>query len=246
MPEEGGSKQRAEVLVAFGEDDVDILETLAAGNGSGGMLVQLTEIRAKLTLLVDVEVVLVAEENDTTNGNETSEVVLLSVGELGKLDAVDLGADLGVVVEDIGGGVQKVAEVGITLQALVLIGNRAKGWPLDVGEARLEVIVLVGLVGLDDGPARLVVESGGRLGSDGLEVLGRVNSYLGSSTLLEVWCHAEQKIGVVWLGRKRQRRMLGKTWQWRLVRILEENEKTASIYRARKWLEYYGESLLRV
>lgn len=32
VPEEGGSKQRAEVLVAFGEDDVDILETLAAGN----------------------------------------------------------------------------------------------------------------------------------------------------------------------------------------------------------------------
>lgn len=171
---------------------------------------QLTEVGAKLTLLVDVEVVLVAEENDTTNGNETSEVVLLGVGELGKLDAVDLGADLGVVVEDIGGGVQKVAEVGITLQALVLIGNRAKGWPLDVGEARPEVIVLVGLVGLDDGPARLVVESGGRLGSDGLEVLGRVNSYLGSSTLLEVWCHAEQKIGVVWLGRKGKEGCWGK------------------------------------
>lgn len=40
--------------------------------------------------------------------------------------------------------------------------------------------------------------------------------------------------------------MLGKTWQWRLVRILEENEKTASIYRVRKWLEYYGGSLRRV
>lgn len=77
------------------------------------MLVQLAKVLTELSLLVDAQVFLVSEEYHAPCGDEASKVILLQVGEVGEVDAVDFSADLGVVIEDVGGGGEEMFEVGV-------------------------------------------------------------------------------------------------------------------------------------
>jgi hypothetical protein len=53
-------------------------------------------------LVIDVEVLLVAEEDYAAGGDEEGEVLFCCVGEGREVHAVDFGAGFGVVVEDVG------------------------------------------------------------------------------------------------------------------------------------------------
>jgi hypothetical protein len=190
VPEERGSEHGTNVLrLLVGEDDVDILKTLLARGRGGGMLVDAAEVGTKLTLSVDVQVLLVAEEDNTTVGDQTSEIVLLGIGDLGQIDTVDLSTDLGVVVEDIRGIGQEVAEVLIAQESLVRVRLRSNGGPLDVREAWSEIFMLISLVmRLDDGTARSVVELVARR-ADGESLGGWHGDNSLGSVNLDGWRH---------------------------------------------------------
>lgn len=129
---------------------MDILEAFLTGNGSSCMLVQLTKVLSKSALLLDAKILLVAEENYTSCRNQSCKIVLLKVCEGSKIDAVDLCADLGVVVEDLCSGRQKVLEVHVAKQALVSVRDLFKSRPCDVREAWSQVFELVRVVVLCD------------------------------------------------------------------------------------------------
>ena len=104
------------------------------------------KVLTKSALLLDAEVLLVAEEDDTPRSNEPCEVVFLEVGEVGQVHAVDLCTDFGVVVEDFSSRRQQVLEVDITKQALIGVGGFCKSGPCDVGESWSEMLELVCVV----------------------------------------------------------------------------------------------------
>lgn len=115
VPQESGREQGTEIWASLAcVDDMDVLQALTLRYTSGGMLVQLSKVLSKLTLLVDAEVLLVAEEDDTPGGDQPGEIVLLKVGQVGKVNTVDFSADFGVVVEHICGIGEEVLELGVT------------------------------------------------------------------------------------------------------------------------------------
>ena len=78
------------------------------------MLVQLAKVLAQFSLLVDAKILLISEEDDASCSYESCQVVLLYVGEIGKIDAVDFGADFRIVVEDVRGAGEKILKTCIT------------------------------------------------------------------------------------------------------------------------------------
>ena len=71
------------------------------------------KVLTKSALLLDAKVLLITEEDDTSCSNESCEVVLLGVGEVGQVYAMNLCSNLGVVVEDFGSRRQQVLEADI-------------------------------------------------------------------------------------------------------------------------------------
>jgi hypothetical protein len=153
------------------------------------MTVQLPEVLAQCPLLVNAEVLLVPEEDDTTCSNQAGKVVLLQIGEVGEINPVDLCADFRVIIEDIGGGREQVLEVRIAEQALVVIFDGGKSWPGNFREAGSEVLVFVCLIVLLNYSAagNVVVDVTGRLEGD-LQVFCSHMSDLGRC-LHESGCH---------------------------------------------------------
>jgi len=193
VPEEGWSEHGTNVLGRLiAVDDVDILKTLLARSGGGGVPVDGTEIGTELALSIDVKVLLVAEEDDTSGSNQPGEVVLLGIVDLGEIDTVDFGTDLGVVVEDIGGINEEIAKVLITLQTLVRVRERTDLRVFDVGESWSKIIVVILLMSLNDSTTRSVVE---------LVARGADRKFLGhwqrggdmGSVNLEGWCHGGRR-----------------------------------------------------
>jgi hypothetical protein len=125
---------------------VDILKTFLTWHSGGGVLVQGPKVLTKSALLLDAEVLLIAEEDDTSRSNEPCEVILLEVGEVGQVYAMDLCSNLGVVVEDFGSRCQQVLEVDIAKQALIGVGGFCKSGPCDVRESWSEMLELVCVV----------------------------------------------------------------------------------------------------
>lgn len=95
--------ERGEVLLGFGvfvgPDDVNVRESwvfcVALWNSSGGMGMELAKVSTESKLVFHVKVLLVSEEDDTSVGNKTGKVVLLSIGKVLKLDSGDLSSNLG-------------------------------------------------------------------------------------------------------------------------------------------------------
>lgn len=149
------------------------------------MLVKGAKVLSKLTLSLNVEVLLVAEENDATSGDQAGKVILLRFGELGKVYSGDFSPDLGIVVLNPGGYAEKVAEVLIAVQATVMIWHLGEGGPFDVREGWEQVLVLIVLVCFDLRTARLVLQ--------GLRLSGRNGSCIILTTqhcrLLQIWSH---------------------------------------------------------
>lgn len=169
---------------------MDILETLLARYGCGGVLVQLTKVLSKLALLLDAKVLLVAEEDNTSCRNQSCKIVLLEVGEVGKVYSVNLGADLGVVVKDLCSVGEEVLKVDITKAALVGICVLFKCRPCDRREAWSQVLELICVVMLCYCCAswNVVVRVGlldSLLGYDGCRVV-RLEGWLYKS-----WCHLD-------------------------------------------------------
>jgi len=104
MPKESGSKRSALILrLAVGEHHVDIIKISSAGNRRRSVLVKFTKVLAKRPLGIDVEVCLIPEEDYSASGDEASKIILLRVGQLGKIDATNLSANLGIVIKDVRG-----------------------------------------------------------------------------------------------------------------------------------------------
>lgn len=148
------------------------------------MNLDLTEPLPQRPLLLRGEV-LVPEEDDAPLGDEQGELVLLRVGEVLELEALDLGADVRREVRHLGRG----PEEGL----LVLVGARAR---VDVGPLLVADLVDVVEVERPRGPvgvavaqvdAGLLEPGGGRLGEAErvLDGLGDVDD-LGDDG---GWCH---------------------------------------------------------
>lgn len=123
------------------------------------MFVQHSKISPQLTLSIDIKIGLVSEENYATNGYQTSQVIFLGIGQLGQVDSVDLRANLGIVVKDVGGIFEKIPESRMAIQAFVMIGHFRQRTPMDVREAGTKIIVLIVCTILDRSAARFIVDS---------------------------------------------------------------------------------------
>lgn len=67
------------------------------------MLVESSEILAKLALFVDREILLITEEHYAAGGNEESDVILLSVCEIGEVNTADFCSNFWIIVLERGG-----------------------------------------------------------------------------------------------------------------------------------------------
>lgn len=158
MPEECRGKEGSQILHALGMNHVNILQAFSKRDRRRSMLVQRAEVATKFTLSVDIEVVLVTEEDHTTDSNQPGKVVLLEIRELRQAYSMYLRAYFWVVVENVCGGGEQVVELRVSQQALVVIGHFLKGWPVNVGESWEKVVVLVILVGIDTRSTRLITQ----------------------------------------------------------------------------------------
>lgn len=141
-----------------------------------------SKVLAELTLGLNVEVVLATEEDDTTKGNQTGDVILLGICEVGEVDTVNLSSDLWVIVIDIGSNGAQVLELRVAMQSLVLVRDFPDGVPVNVGETREQVVVRILLVVCNGGTSRLVVDQG-LLSTSGLLGNNNVGCLLGGNGL---------------------------------------------------------------
>lgn len=90
--------------------------------GNQGVDVEGTPALTELHVLLAVQVLLVAEEDDTTLGDECGELLGLLLGQFGELDAVQLGSDLGSVIN----ALSDAGEEGLLLGVSALTGNASR------------------------------------------------------------------------------------------------------------------------
>lgn len=136
---------------------MNILQASTAGDGSGGMPVEFAKVGSEMTLSIDVEVGLTAEEHDAPDRDEASQIILLGVRESCQINAMDLGAKLGIVVDDVGRRGEQISEVRITMDTFVVVGYFGQGIPVEVGEGWTEVLMLVKVImGLNRRPSRFI------------------------------------------------------------------------------------------
>ena len=135
---------------------MDVIEISSTRNRSRSMLVKFAVVFAKLTLSVNVEVLLIPEEDDPSGRNKARQVILLRIGELSEVHTMDFGANFGVAIEDIGGIGEEVTELRITLNTFILIGNLCQWLPMNIGEVWAKVVVLIVRVILDTCTARFI------------------------------------------------------------------------------------------
>ena len=95
-------------------DNVNVVEVSSLRYSCGGMLVQRPEVLPKFTLSIDIEIGLVAEEDNSANGNQTREIILLGISEVRQVNAFNLSAYLRIIVEDVRSGIEEIAELGMT------------------------------------------------------------------------------------------------------------------------------------
>lgn len=163
MPEECRGEDCTLIFrIAVGMDYMNIFQAMSMGDSSSSMSVELAKVSSKLTLTINTEIGLVAEEDHASNRNETSQVVFLSIRELGQIDTLDLSADFGVVVEDIRGGSEKVAVFRVTSETFVMIGDFSQRLPMEIRERWAKIVMLVEVMRLDDGTSRVIIILGSR------------------------------------------------------------------------------------
>lgn len=134
---------------------MDVIEISSTRNRSRSMLVKFAVVFAKLTLSINVEVLLIPEEDDPRR-NKARQVILLRIGELSEVHTMDFGANFGVTIEDVGGIGEEVTELRITLNTFILIGNLCQWLPMNIGEVWAKVVVLIVRVILDTCTARFI------------------------------------------------------------------------------------------
>lgn len=100
--------------------------------GNQGVDMERTPVLAESDVLLAIQVLLVAEEDDATLSNEGGEFIGLLLSQLGELDAVQLGSDLGGVVNALG----DTGEEGLLLGVSALTGD-AGGKGVAVGKRRV-------------------------------------------------------------------------------------------------------------
>lgn len=137
---------------------MNVVEISSARYRRRSMLMQFPEIFGKLALSINVKICLVAEEYHSSGCNEPSQVVLLCIGKLGKVDAMDLSANLGVVIEDVGSIGKEVTEVRVTLNTSVMVRYLCQGLPMNVWEHWTKIVMFIIVVCLDSCAARFVGE----------------------------------------------------------------------------------------
>ena len=69
-------------------------------------LVELPKVSSQIPLGLDIKVLLSSEKDNASVSDQSSKIVLLRVGEICEIDAVNLGADFGIVIKDCGGILQ--------------------------------------------------------------------------------------------------------------------------------------------
>lgn len=158
MPEERGCEDSSLIFRStIVENDMNILQASTAGDGSCGMPMKFAEVGSETTLSIDVEVSLTAEEYDASDRDEASQIILLGVRESCQINAMDLGAKLGITVDDVGCRGEQVSEVRIAMDTFVMVGYFVQGIPVEVGEGWTEVLMLVKLImGLNRRPSRFI------------------------------------------------------------------------------------------
>ena len=107
------------------------------------MLVKSAKVLTELALSLDIKIDLVTEEYDSASCNQPCEIVLLCVGELGKVDSMDFSSNLWVVIENIGGRTKEILELWVTKKSLVVIGNLGQGRPMKDWKVGTEMFKLV-------------------------------------------------------------------------------------------------------
>ena len=122
MPQEGRCKLRSLVFgIRVCIDDMDVLQAGLAGNGSRGMLVELSEVLPKLALCIDVKICLISEEHHTPSSDQPGQLVFLGITEFSEVDPMNLGPNLGIVVENVGSIGKEIVELRVTLKSLFTI-----------------------------------------------------------------------------------------------------------------------------
>jgi hypothetical protein len=81
VPEQGGSKHSPLVFGCFvSPNHVNVAHITSFRHGCCGVLVESPEVRSKLPLSFNVQVLLVTGKDDSSGGNQSCEVVLGSIG----------------------------------------------------------------------------------------------------------------------------------------------------------------------
>lgn len=124
----------------------------------GGVLVKFTKVLTELTVDIDIKTSLVAEEHYSSGRDKASQVVLLCICKLSKVDAMYFGANLRVAVENVGSVAKEVTELRITLNTSIPIWCLRQGLPMDVRKHWTEIVVFVVVVDLHSGATRLVFQ----------------------------------------------------------------------------------------
>lgn len=121
------------------------------------MLVKFAEVGSEMTLSIDVQIGLTAEEYDAADRDKTSQIILLRVCESGQINAMNLGAKLGVKVNDVRCRSKQISEVRITMNTFVVVRYFGQGIPVEIGEGWAKILMLVKLiVGLNKRTSRFI------------------------------------------------------------------------------------------
>jgi hypothetical protein len=85
---------------SLGKHNMYILQSLLLRHTSGGMPMQRTKVLSQLPLSLDVEILLIAEEDNSSCCYQSCNIIFLCRGEGSKVDACDFCADSGVEIAD--------------------------------------------------------------------------------------------------------------------------------------------------
>jgi hypothetical protein len=144
MPEERWGEKCPQIRAPFAcVNYVYVFETFASRYTSGRVFMQLTKVLPELPLFVDAEILLVAEEHHASSSDESRKVVLLAVGEVRQIDAVNLSANLRVVVEHVCCVGKQVPEAWIPQLAFIDVRNLFIRGPRNLWELWPQIFEIV-------------------------------------------------------------------------------------------------------
>lgn len=118
------------------------------------------KVAPELSLSIDIKVRLVAEEDDSSCGYQTSKVVLLWVGKIGQINPAYLSPNFWSVVKNGSGSAEQMNKSLVAVETLVMVKKLFKWRPLDIREVWKKILVFIVFMRINESPSRLIVKSG--------------------------------------------------------------------------------------